>query len=446
VHTYNRTIPNRFFYGNSQKKRGFLRGLFSANGFVVAEGKRVGLKASSKVLIEQVQEMLSSIGIHSYITTNKSKLNEFPNGLYQMKKSYDLNISPDRVKFLFNIGFLQKYKNDKVHRSSSIRNRNTASEIKEVIYLGEHEVFDITVDDKNHTYWTGGCLVSNCTEFVSEDDSDVCNLGSVNIANVESIDELKDVMYLASWFLAAGTVRGVVPDEEVEAVREKNRKVGLGIMGVHEFLLKKGSKYEVTPELKKYLEVYKEYSEKGANDFCDRFYLNRPESYRAIAPTGTIGLITGTTTGIEPLFAVAYKRRYLEGDKWKYEYAVDSTAYDMINKYGVEPEDIDTANSLAKDVERRIKFQADIQDYVDMAISSTINLPAWGTKYNNDKLLDNYSDIIKKYADRIRGLTFYPDGSRGGQPLETVDYNTAMKNKGTVFEENESCKGGVCGV
>jgi len=158
----------------------------------------------------------------------------------------------------------------------------------------------------NEPYQT---LRNACSEFVSEDDSDVCNLGSVNIANVESIDELKDVMYLASWFLAAGTVRGVVPDEDVEAVREKNRKIGFGIMGVHEFLLKKGSKYEVTPELKKYLEVYKEYSEKGANDFCDRFYLNRPESYRAIAPTGTIGLITGTTTGIEPLFAVAYKRR-----------------------------------------------------------------------------------------------------------------------------------------
>jgi len=285
-----------------------------------------------------------------------------------------------------------------------------------------------------------------CCEVVSEEDSDVCNLGSVNVGNIDNVEELKDVVYLGAWFLAAGTIRGVVPDEEVKAVRDKNRKVGLGLMGIHEFLMKNNSKYEVTSDLKKYLEVYKEYSEKGANDFCDRFYLNRPEKYRAIAPTGSIGTIAGTTTGIEPLYAIAYKRRYLKNNKWNYEYAVDTTAHELIQKYDVDPNSIETASSLTEDIEKRIKFQYEVQKYVDMAISSTINLPKWGSKNNNEKLVDSYADMIKKYAPGLRGLTFYPDGSRGGQPLESVDYNTAIKNKGVVFEENEPCKGGICGV
>ena len=77
-----------------------------------------------------------------------------------------------------------------------------------------------------------------------------------------------------------------------------------------------------------------------------------------------------TTTGIEPLFAVAYKRRYLtDGTKWKYEYVVDTTANILIQTYGLNPNDIETAYKLSNDYERRIKFQADIQDYIDMSIS-----------------------------------------------------------------------------
>lgn len=289
-------------------------------------------------------------------------------------------------------------------------------------------------------------LRNACTEVTSEDDSDVCNLGSVNIGNIESIAEFRDIVSLASKFLVCGTLRADLPYDKVYKVREKNRRLGLGLMGIHEWLLKRGYRYEVTPELHNWLAEYKSESERSANEHCDRFFISRPAAYRAIAPTGTIGILAGTTTGIEPLFAVAYKRRYLtEGTKWKYEYCVDATAQMLINQ-GINPDKIETAYQLSNDYERRIKFQADIQDYVDMSISSTINLPSWGSERNSEKDVQAFATVLAKYAPRLRGFTCYPDGSRGGQPLTEVSYDEAKDQVGIIYEENDACKGGVCGV
>lgn len=279
-------------------------------------------------------------------------------------------------------------------------------------------------------------LRNACTEVTSEDDSDVCNLGSVNMGNITSLEEFKDIISLASKFLVCGTLRADLPYEKVYKVREKNRRLGLGLMGIHEWLLKRKSTYEVTPELHQWLKVYQLESESSANEHCDRFYINRPVAYRAIAPTGSIGILSGTTTGIEPLFAVAYKRRFLtEGTKWKYQYVVDGTAQTLIQQYAVDPDKIESAIDLSENYEQRIKFQADIQDYVDMSISSTINLEAWGSKSNQSSRVSEFAGVLAKYAPRLRGFTCYPDGSRGGQPLTSVPYSEAIKHKDTVYDE-----------
>jgi ribonucleoside-diphosphate reductase alpha chain len=81
-----------------------------------------------------------------------------------------------------------------------------------------------------------------------------------------------------------------------------------------------------------------------------------------------------------------------------------------------------------------------------MAISSTLNLPEWGSEANNEDKVEEFAQIVAKYAPRLRGLTFYPDGSRGGQPLTTVPYAEAVGKVGIVFEENDACKGGYCGL
>jgi ribonucleoside-diphosphate reductase alpha chain len=300
-------------------------------------------------------------------------------------------------------------------------------------------------------------LRNACTEVTSADDSDVCNLGSLNLGRIESIQEMRDVTELATKFLICGTMKAKLPYDAVYATREKNRRLGLGLMGVHEWLIKKGSRYEVTPELRNWLAVYQQVSDYTSQMFADSLGISRPVANRAIAPTGTIGILAGTTTGIEPLFAVAYKRRYLKGNKdWHYQYVVDGTAKELIEFYGADPDKIESAIDLAEDFERRIAFQADIQDFVDMAISSTINLPAWGSSLNNEDTVPKFAEKLSLYAPRLRGFTAYPDGARGGQPLTPCSYKEANVLQGQEFQEDleatyhDICdisgKGGSCGV
>ena len=293
-------------------------------------------------------------------------------------------------------------------------------------------------------------LRNACTEVCSEDDSDVCNLGSLNLAAFDTLDEFQAAVGLASKFLVCGTVRADLPYDKVYNIREKNRRLGLGLMGIHEWLLKRGYKYECDEELQTWLTVYRDESEQAANDHCNRLYLSKPVAYRAIAPTGSIGILAGTTTGIEPIFACAYKRRYLvNGTTWKFQFVVDPIANRLIKDYEIKPEDIETSYSLSKDFKRRIQMQADIQDYVDMSISSTINLPEWNTDANNEARVPEFAKILSSFAPRLRGFTCYPQGARGGQPLVEVPYEDAVARKGVVYEEQDICeltKGGICGA
>jgi len=298
-------------------------------------------------------------------------------------------------------------------------------------------------------------LRNACTEVVSDKDSDVCNLGSCNLGRIDNLEDFKKVVTLATKFLLCGTVKAELPYEKVYEVRQKYRRLGLGLMGMHEWLIKRGSRYEVTPELHRWLRVYKSMSDATSSSFANTLSVSVPVANRAIAPTGSIGILAGTSTGVEPIFAVAYKRRYLKnGTKWHYQYVVDSAAQELIDLYGADPENIESALDLADDYKRRIKFQADVQDYVDMSISSTINLPQWGSKENNEDTVSDFAATLADHAHRLRGFTVYPDGCRGGQPLTPVAYSDAVGKLGEVFEESiethDICDitghGGSCGV
>ncbi len=189
-------------------------------------------------------------------------------------------------------------------------------------------------------------LRNACTEVTSADDSDVCNLGSINMGRIEDIHEMAEVVELATKFLLCGTLKAKLPYPKVELTRAKNRRLGLGLMGIHEWLIQRGSKYEVTPELHAWLSVYKGVSDKVSRSTADRFSITRPVANRAIAPTGSIGILAGTPTGVEPIFAVAYKRRYLKGaNRWVYQYVVDPAAQELIDRYGADPDTIEGPGS-----------------------------------------------------------------------------------------------------
>lgn len=287
-------------------------------------------------------------------------------------------------------------------------------------------------------------LRNACTEVVSEDDSDKCNLGTVWINRIKDKDELKSVIKYSTMFLICGGIYSDVPSEKIKQVGNKNNRIGLGLGGIHEWLMMRGEDYEVTPELHKWLSIYEQESDSSAFITARQLGVSVPKGVRAIAPTGTIGIIAETTTGIEPLFCKAYKRRYLRGGEWVYQYVVDGSVKRLLTQ-GVKLEHIKDSYDLT--FKQRVKFQADVQNYVDMAISSTCNLPAWGSETNNEETLKTNAETLLKYARRLRGFTCYPDGSRGGQPLTRVNLEEAMRNEGVVFEEVEDrCVGGVCGI
>lgn len=287
-------------------------------------------------------------------------------------------------------------------------------------------------------------LRNACCEVVSEDDSDKCNLGTVWMNRCKDKKEFAEVVKYSTLFLLCGGIYSDVPTQKIKEVGVKNNRIGLGLGGIHEWLMQRAMPYEVTPELHKWLAIYEQESDSAAFIGAKQLNVSVPKGVRAIAPTGTIGIIAETTTGIEPLFCKAYLRRYFKEGKWLSQYVVDGAVKRLLEQ-GVKLEDIQDSYDLS--FRQRVKFQADVQNYVDMAISSTCNMSSWGSEANNEETVEKNANILLKYAKRLRGFTVYPDGCRGGQPLTRASLDEALKNEGMVFEENEiSCVNGVCGI
>lgn len=310
--TYNRSVPDRFFYGDRNKISGFLRGLFTANGGI--SGDRVTLKASSFKVIEQVQTMLSSIGIKSYYTTNKSKLQKFSNGNYQIKESYDINITIDRIKFYNCIGFIQEYKTKKLEEIINKIKKPTKS-IKEnydiigVDFISEEEVFDITVDNNSHTFWNQGCNVSNCFEVgfipVTEDGVcgvQFCNLASINGRLVSTENDFLECIeaYSIIGTLQAGYTHFPYLSKTAKQLTEEEALLGSSITGMmnspnillNDKILLKGS------------ELVKKTNKIWAN----KIGINQATRTCVIKPEGTSSLVLGTGSGAHPHHARKYLR------------------------------------------------------------------------------------------------------------------------------------------
>jgi ribonucleoside-diphosphate reductase alpha chain len=288
-------------------------------------------------------------------------------------------------------------------------------------------------------------LRNACTEVTSEDDSDKCNLGTIWLNRIKNKNELAEITKLSTLFLLCGGIYSHTPTEKIRDIGLKNNRIGLGLGGIHEWLMMRGYEYEVVPELHQWLSIYEQESDAAAFMGAKQLGVSVPKGVRAIAPTGTIGILAESSTGIEPLFCKAYKRRYRNAEgAWVYQSVVDGSVKRLIDM-GVKVSVIKDSYDLS--FKQRVKFQADVQNYVDMAISSTCNMPSWGSETNNESNFEKNAKTLLKYAKRLRGFTVYPDGCRQGQPLERMDLEVALKEEGSVFEETEvECTNGVCGI
>lgn len=234
---YELSIPDRFLNLSKLEICSLLRGLYSANGSVVSN--RITYKTSSSKLRDQIQLLLSYLGIDSYYTTNKPTKVKFSNGEYLCKESYDINISNDREKFMDLIGFLQKYKNDKI-QITPVKKKISFRPIKEIELLGEEEVFDITVNNESHTYWTGGLNVSNCAEIGfkpvinGKTGWQFCNLVTISGRNIDSEEDFYSACKHASTIATIQAAYNEFPflGEVTEELVKSDPLIGVSISGI----------------------------------------------------------------------------------------------------------------------------------------------------------------------------------------------------------------------
>lgn len=257
------------------------------------------------------------------------------------------------------------------------------------------------------------------------------------------------------------------------------RRIGFGVMGLHSMLLELGYKYSsesgrnFIDELFKFIKI-KSYNtsmqlanEKGAFPAFDaesiiesgflrdnrdisrsdiRKYGLRNCAILTIAPTGTTSMVSGVSSGIEPLFAPVYYRNYRQIDENAQEHkARELVITPEFEKYGEVAEG-------AYDISPREHFEVQriVQQHIDNAVSKTINLP-------NNYDPGNLSHEWLEYLPYIKGSTIYRSGSRGNEPLEPVPHNeirlaiAADKYNQTHesdWEELNSleCPGGICSI
>jgi len=153
--------------------------------------------------------------------------------------SFPADLDMTNISVLLNDEFFEAYHNDK-HPMHSMASSVYWATVERMLKTSEPGFSIDCGSNKNET------LRNACTEITSSDDADVCNLGSINLGKIDSLEEMKDVVECASIFLLAGTIYSDVPFAKVDEVRNKNRRIGLGLMGMHEFLFDYFRYYERT--------------------------------------------------------------------------------------------------------------------------------------------------------------------------------------------------------
>jgi len=358
--------------------------------------------------------------------------------------------------------------------------------VDNAVESGEPGIFNIDFANKftNVSYFETMPATNPCGEEVLPAYGNCC-LGHVNLANMVSDDGAID------WRKLARTIRVGVrfldnvlssnhfPIPECREVGIKSRRIGLGVVGLHTFLLKAGYTYgdESCLEFLERLfstirnESYKASMylarDKGSFPAYDwsklkkeKFFKTLPSRIRSdikkyglrnailltVAPTGTISMVLAVSSGIEPIFSPVYKRRWKTGSEgvWNERIVVDP----LFKDYYLRGKDVSHfVGAYDVKTEDHIKTQAVIQSYIDSAVSKTCNLPS------DFKVTEDVYDTLLDFSSEMKGFTFYKAGSRGEEPLEVVDWKEFNLDElilsGKLEELSQSidnCKSGVCEI
>jgi ribonucleoside-diphosphate reductase alpha chain len=281
-----------------------------------------------------------------------------------------------------------------------------------------------------------------------------CNLGSINLSvmmegGTLDRDKLEKIIMLSVRFLDNVIDVNRYPSPEIEEITKANRKIGLGVMGFAEMLIKAGIPYDSPRALSMANEVMEFIREKAREEslrlaelkgsfpnfegsLCEKegFKKMRNATLTTVAPTGTISLIAGVSSGIEPLFALCYVRTVMEGTRlleknslfeaaareagfYNEDLMMEVAKKGSVRKIKYVPGEVKKLFVTAFDIDPRwhVKMQAAFQKYTDNAVSKTVNLP-------EDSSLQDARDIyMMAYDLGCKGITMYRYGSRSGQVL-----------------------------
>lgn len=287
-----------------------------------------------------------------------------------------------------------------------------------------------------------------------------CTLGSVNLAKFVrggeiDWDGLREVIRDGVHFLDNVIDANVYPLPEIAAATRATRKLGLGVMGWADMLVELGVPYDsdravtLAGQVASFLESESlamseqlaeqrgAFAEFSASMWKDRDRPLRNATTTTVAPTGTISIIAGCSSGIEPLYAIAYERNVLDGERlaevnpafrdraeragvWSDELLAALSARGRARGTEGVPEQLaqlfPTAHDVPVDV--HIRMQAAFQKHVHAAVSKTINLPNTATR---DEVAAAYQ---LAYDLGCKGVTVYRDGSRAAQVLAFGDART----------------------
>ncbi|MHA1865681.1 MAG: LAGLIDADG family homing endonuclease [Candidatus Heimdallarchaeaceae archaeon] len=470
VKSAKKVVPESMFLATKDAVIAFLQALFSADGTIRCSKKSssewIALSSKSKELLKGVQLLLLNLGIKSRIfdRTRKRREKTFKyidkNGSLKYYNSdgilYELGIFGKNIDiFKEKINFLQEEKKEKLAKLKPRKRREIIFEekIKSIKYVGKKEVYDLT-EPKTLSFIANGIVSLDCGEqpLLSYES---CNLGSINLVkhvNDGAIDWslLESTIRTAVRFLDNVIDRNVYLIPEIEEMTKANRKIGLGLMGFADLLVELGIRYD-TEEALEIAEKVMSFIQKVGRDesvklgeergsfpnfdrsiYREKYKTMRNATITTIAPTGTISLIAGCSSGIEPYYAIAFVRNILGGKKlfeinpifekiakekgfYSEELVEKISSVHSIQKIEEIPEEIRKLFVTSQDVspEWHVRIQAAFQKYTDNATSKTINFSKEATK----------EDIAKAYklAHKLgcKGVTVYRDGSRKYQVLST---------------------------